>query len=163
MLKDFKKFALRGNVIDMAIGFTVGAAFATIAKSLVEDVIMPPIGLVTGNVDFADQFWLLKAGTETPPPYATLADAQGAGAVTINYGVFLNNVIAFLIIALVVYFVVRAVNRLEDRMEAHFGADAPKPEEPSDKKCRYCLSTIPYRARRCAYCTSDLEEAAEGV
>ena len=160
MLRDFKQFALRGNVVDMAVGFTVGAAFATIAKSLVDDVVMPPIGLLTGNVDFADQFWLLKAGAEASPPYTTLAEAQAAGAVTVNYGTFLNSVLAFLVVALAVYFIVRAVNRMESQLEGRFGHQEAQPDEPTEKKCHYCLSTIKYQATRCPYCTSHLDEPA---
>ncbi len=158
MLKDFKTFAMRGNVVDMAVGFTVGAAFATIAKSLVSDLLMPPIGLLTGNVDFADRFWLLKGGPEVPPPYATLAEAQEAGAITVNYGNFVDNVLAFLVIAFAVFLVVRAINRLEDELEGRFGEEEQTPEEPTEKKCQYCLSIIPFKARRCPQCTSHLEE-----
>ena len=99
MLKEFKAFAMRGNVLDLAVGIIIGGAFGTIVKSLVDDVIMPPIGLALGNVDFSDLFLLLKAGTKAAPPYATLAEAQAAGAVTVNYGLFVNSVITFLIVA----------------------------------------------------------------
>ena len=163
MLADFKKFAMRGNVVDMAIGFTVGAAFASIARSLVDDVLMPPIGLLVGGVDFSDRFWLLRAGPTAPPPYATLADAQAAGAVTINYGLFFNAVLTFVIIALAVYLIVRAINRVESEMEEHFGDEPPQPGEPADKKCGYCLSTIPYKATRCPQCTSQLEAAPDAA
>jgi large conductance mechanosensitive channel len=157
MLQDFRKFALRGNLIDMAIGFTVGAAFATVAKSIVTDVIMPPIGLMLGRSDFSDMFWLLRAGTETPAPYTTLADAQAAGAVTVNYGVFVNNVLAFLLVALAMFVVVRMVTKTKDALE---GGEADQPGEPTDKKCPHCLSVIPYKASRCAFCTSQLEGGA---
>lgn len=161
MLQDFKKFALRGNVVDMAVGFTVGAAFATVARSLVDDLLMPPIGLLTGNVAFADRFWLLQAGPTAPPPYATLDEARAAGAVTLNYGAFVNTVATFLIVALAVFLLVRAVNRTEERLERYFGEDKPEPGEPSEKKCPYCLGTVPFRAVRCAFCTSELPKAAE--
>ena len=154
MVQDFKKFALRGNLIDMAIGFTVGAAFATIAQSIVRDIVMPPIGLLLGRADFSDLFWLLRAGETAPPPYATLADAQAAGAVTLNYGAFVNNVIPFLLVALAMFLVVRLVNRAQEALE---GAEPEAPGEPSDKKCPHCLSVVPYKATRCAYCTSQLE------
>jgi len=95
IFKDLKEFAMRGNVVDLAVGFTVGAAFTTIARSLVDDIIMPIVGLIVGEVEFRDLFWLLKAGPNQPPPYTTLADAQAAGAVTVNYGIFINNVLAF--------------------------------------------------------------------
>jgi large conductance mechanosensitive channel len=149
MWKEFKEFALGGNVVDMAVGIIIGAAFGTIVKSLVEDVIMPPIGLLLGGVDFADLFVLLKEGA-LGAPYASLADAQAAGAVTINYGVFLNAVISFLVVALVVFLLIRMINRMRREEEA--------PIEPTTKECPFCLSTIPIKAMRCAFCTSQLEE-----
>lgn len=158
LLNEFKKFAMRGNIVDMAIGFTVGAAFSTIAKSLVNDVLMPPIGLLMGRADFADLFVLLEEGTESAPPYATLADAQSAGAVTLNYGAFINSVIAFLIVALAMFLVIRSFNKVEDELEEHFGEEKPAPEEPAHKKCRFCRTTIAYRAVRCPNCTSHLTE-----
>jgi large conductance mechanosensitive channel len=148
MLKEFKEFALRGNVVDMAVGIIIGAAFGTIVKSLVDDVIMPPIGLLLGGLDFANFFILLKAGSP-PGPYASLAEAQEAGAVTVNYGVFTNAVVSFLIIAFVVFLIVRSINRMRREEEA-------PPAEPTTKECPYCLSTIPIGATRCAYCTSEL-------
>ena len=148
MLTEFKKFALRGNVVDMAVGIIVGAAFGTIVKSLVGDVIMPPIGLLLGGVDFASFFVLLKGGSPSGP-YASLADAQAAGAVTINYGVFINAVISFLVVALVMFLLIRSINRLKREEEAG-------PAEPTTKECPYCLSTIPIKATRCAHCTSEL-------
>lgn len=154
--EEFKAFALRGNVVDLAVGFTVGAAFSTIAKSFVDDIIMPPVGLLLGQSEFSDMYWLLKAGTEETPPYATLADAQAAGAVTINYGVFINNILAFLIVALVMFFLIRALNRLENTIEEELGYDDKK-VEPTTKKCPYCISTIPRRASRCPNCTSQLD------
>ncbi|OQY18280.1 MAG: large conductance mechanosensitive channel protein MscL [Chloroflexi bacterium] len=149
MLKEFKEFALRGNVIDMAVGIIVGAAFGTIVKSLVADVIMPPIGLLLGGVDFANLFILLKPGSPAGP-YAALADAQAAGAVTVNYGVFLNNVISFLIVAFVMFLLIRGINRLQKEEQA--------PAEPTTKECPYCFSTIPIKATRCPHCTSELEK-----
>jgi large conductance mechanosensitive channel len=149
MLKEFKEFVLRGNVLDMAVGIIIGAAFGTIVASLVNDVIMPPIGLLLGGVDFANLFILLKAGSPAAP-YASLAEAQAAGAVTINYGVFINSVVSFLIVAFVVFLLIRTINRLRREEE-----EAP-PEEPTTKECPYCLSTIPIKATRCAHCTSEL-------
>jgi large conductance mechanosensitive channel len=149
MLKEFREFALRGNVVDMAVGIIIGAAFGTIVKSLVDDVIMPPIGLLLGGVDFANFFLLLKAGSPGAP-YASLAEAQAAGAVTVNYGVFVNALISFLVVALVIFFLIRMMNRLR-REEA--------PAEPTNKECPFCLSTIPLKATRCAHCTSELAEA----
>jgi large conductance mechanosensitive channel len=133
----------------MAVGIIIGAAFGAIITSLVNDVIMPPIGLLLGNVDFSDLFILLKEGTPVSP-YATLADAQAAGAVTINYGLFINAVISFLIIALVIFVLIRNVNRLrrEEEEEA--------PAEPTTQECPYCRSTIPLGAVRCAFCTAHL-------
>src|ERR671920_1900049 len=113
MLKEFKAFAMRGNVLDLAVGIIIGGAFGTIVKSLVDDVIMPPIGLALGNVDFSDLFLLLKEGASAPAPYPTLAAAQAAGAVTVNYGLFVNSLITFLIVAFAVFLLVRAVNRMK--------------------------------------------------
>ena len=159
LLDDFKKFLIRGNLMDLAIGFTVGAAFSTIAKSAVEDIIMPPIGLALGGVDFSDLFLLLEPGPEVPPPYATMKAAEAAGAVTLNYGAFLNTVVAFLLVALVMFVIVRVAGRVDDALEAPFGDDAHKVDEPNEKKCLYCRSVIHYKARRCPLCTSDLERS----
>jgi large conductance mechanosensitive channel len=150
MLKEFKAFAMRGNVLDLAIGIIIGGAFGTIVKSLVDDVIMPPIGLVLGNVDFSNLFLLLKAGPKAPPPYASLAEAHAAGAVTINYGQFVNNIITFLIVAFAVFLIVRAANRLKPQEAA---------AAPSTKDCPYCKMAIPAGATRCPQCTSDLKAA----
>jgi large conductance mechanosensitive channel len=148
MLKEFKEFAMRGNVVDMAVGIIIGAAFGTIVKSLVADIIMPPIGLLLGNVDFSNLFIVLKQGA-TAGPFATIAEAQKAGAVTINYGMFANTVISFLIVAFAVFLLIRAINRLQREEEA-------LPEEPTTKECPHCLSTIPIKATRCGHCTSEL-------
>lgn len=151
MLKEFKEFALRGSMVDMAVGIIIGAAFGAIVGSLVADMIMPPIGLALGRVDFANLFLVLKHGSP-PGPYASLADAKAAGAVSINYGVFLNTIINFLIVAFAVFLVVRYINRLKRKAEA-----PPAPAEPTTKECPYCLSKVPIKAKRCAYCTSELE------
>ena len=151
MLKEFKTFALRGNVIDMAVGIIIGAAFGTIVKSLVDDVIMPPIGLLLGGVDFANLFILLRSGTPATP-YASLADAKAAGAVTMNYGVFINAIIGFLIVAFVIFLLIRSINRMTREQEAPAAA-------PTTKECPYCLSVIPIKAARCAHCTSELPAA----
>ncbi len=148
MLKEFKEFALRGNVIDMAVGIIIGGAFGTIVKSLVNDVIMPPTGLLLGGVDFANLFALLKAGSPAGP-YASLADAQAAGAVTVNYGMFINNVISFAIVALVMFLLIRGMNRIKKEEKV-------PPVEPTTKECPHCVSTIPIKATRCAHCTSEL-------
>jgi large conductance mechanosensitive channel len=148
MWKDFRQFVMRGNIIDLAIGISVGTAFGAIAKSLVNDVLMPPIGLVLGGVNFANFYILLKAGTP-PPPYPSLTEAQAAGAVTVNYGVFVNSVISFLIIAVVMFLLIRALNKLKRQK--------PEPQaQPTTKECPYCLSKIQIKATRCAYCTSQL-------
>lgn len=151
MLKEFKEFAMRGNMVDMAVGIIIGAAFGTIVKSLVSDVIMPPIGLLLGNVDFANLFVVLKEGAAAGP-YASLADAKAAGAVSMNYGVFIDTIISFIIVAFVVFLLIRSINELKRTEEAR----AP---EPTTKDCPYCLSTIPIKATRCAYCTSELKTA----
>ena len=149
MFNEFKKFIMRGNVIDMAVGIIIGSAFGAIVKSLVDDLLMPPIGLLLGNVDFADLFGVLKEGS-VPGPYATLALAQEAGAVTINYGVFINTIINFLIVALAIFFLIRAVNRMQKEEPA-----AP-PAEPTTKDCPHCFTEIPIKAQRCPNCTSQL-------
>jgi large conductance mechanosensitive channel len=148
MLKEFKEFAMRGNVVDMAVGIIIGVAFGAIVKSLVSDVVMPPIGLLLGNVDFTNLFVVIKEGA-TAGPFAALADAQKAGAVTINYGVFINTIISFLIVAFAVFLLIRNLNRLKKQEEA-------PPAEPTTKECPHCLSTVPIKAVRCAFCTSDL-------
>lgn len=157
ILSEFKDFALRGNVVDLAVGFTVGAAFSTIAKSLVDDIIMPPVGLMIGQSEMSDLFILLKEGTEQSAPYATLADAQAAGAVTINYGVFINNTLAFIIISLVMFLLIRGFNRIEKEIEEELGFEKEE-ALPITKKCPYCYSTIPRPASRCPECTSNLEQ-----
>jgi len=152
MLKEFKEFAMRGNVVDMAVGIIIGAAFGTIVKSLVADVIMPPVGLALGNVDFANLFITLKHGVEVAGPYASLADAKAAGAVTLNYGTFINTIISFIIVAFAVFMLIRNINRLKRKEEA-------PPPEPTTKECPHCFSTIPIKATRCPMCTSELKTA----
>jgi large conductance mechanosensitive channel len=150
MLKEFKEFAMRGNVVDMAVGIIIGAAFGTIVTSLVADVLMPPIGLLLGNIDFANLFIVLKEGTKASGPYVSLAAAKAAGAVTINYGLFINTVISFLIVAFAVFLLIRSINRLKRQGEA-------PPAVPTTKECPYCISTIPIKATRCSHCTSELK------
>ena len=147
MLKEFKEFAVRGNVLDLAIGVIIGAAFGKIVSSLVDDIIMPPIGLVLGRVDFASLFVSLNG-----KPYASLAQAKAAGAPTLNYGVFLNTVLSFLIVAFVVFLIVREFNKMRR------GEEKPA-EAPVVKECPYCLSSIPIKATRCPHCTSELKAA----
>jgi large conductance mechanosensitive channel len=148
MLKEFKEFAMKGNVVDMAVGIIIGAAFGTIVKSLVSDILMPPIGLLLGNVDFANLFLILRQGAAAGP-YAALAEAQEAGAVTMNYGVFINTVISFIIIAFAVFLVIKGINRMRRQEEA-------PPEEPTTKECPHCFSTISIKATRCAFCTAEM-------
>ena len=150
MFKEFKKFAMRGNVLDMAIGIIIGVAFGTIVGSFVADVLMPPIGLLLGNVDFSNLFIVLKDGASAAAPYATLADAAKAGAVTLNYGKFINTIISFIIVAVSVFYVIRSVNKLNSKEEI--------PAEPTTKDCPFCLSKIAIKATRCPFCTSELPQ-----
>jgi len=149
MFKEFKEFAMRGNVIDMAVGIIIGVAFGAIVQSLVKDVIMPPIGIILGNVDFAHLFFVIKQGA-TPGPYASLAQAQAAGAVSINYGVFVNTLINFLIVAFCIFFIIRTMNKLKKHEPAPVA-------EPTTKECTFCFTTIPIKAVRCPNCTSTVK------
>jgi len=149
MFKDFKEFAMRGNVVDMAVGIIIGAAFGTIVKSLVSDILMPPIGILLGGVDFSALFVVIKEGT-VGGPYETIKAAQEAGAVTINYGVFIMTIISFLIVAFSVFLVIRSINKLKKQEEAPSAV-------PTTKECPFCLSVIPIKATRCGYCTSELQ------
>ncbi len=146
MLKEFREFAMRGNVLDMAVGIIIGAAFGKIITSLVNDVIMPPIGLVLGKVDFSNLFLNLSG-----KPYATLAEAKAAGAATVNYGLFLNTILDFVIVAFAIFLLIRQVNRFKAK---------PQPPSATTKDCPYCVSTIPLNAVRCPHCTSELKAAA---
>jgi large conductance mechanosensitive channel len=139
---------VKGNVVDMAVGIIIGGAFGTIVKSLVADVIMPPIGMMMGNVDFSQLFLVLNSGS-APGPFTTLADAQAAGAVTINYGVFFNSVISFLIVAFAVFMLIRSINKLKREEEA-------PAEEPTTRDCPHCFSAISLKASRCPNCTSEI-------
>jgi len=147
MLKEFKEFAMRGNVLDMAIGIIIGAAFGSIVTSFVQDVIMPPIGLLLGNVDFSNFFLVLKEG-KVAGPYASLASAKAAGAVSVNFGLFVNTVINFLIVAFAIFLLVRTVNKLKREQAA---------PAPTTKDCPFCFSKIPIPATRCPNCTSELK------
>src|SRR5512147_1994537 len=146
MLKEFKEFAMKGNVLDMAIGIIIGAAFGKIVTSFVSDVLMPPLGLLLGRMDFSNLFVNLS-GTS----FATLADAKKAGAATLNYGLFLNTVIDFVIVAFVIFLLVKQVNRMR--------VPAPAPPAVPTQECRFCTSAIPARAKRCPQCTADLLSA----
>ena len=148
VLKEFREFAMRGNVIDLAVGVVIGGAFGTIVKSLVDDVIMPPIGLLVGNVDFANLFFVLKEGAKAAP-YASVAAAKEAGAVTLNIGLFINALVSFTIIAFAIFMLIKALNKLQ--------RPAPAASvEVTTKECGYCLSSIPLKATRCPHCTSQL-------
>lgn len=144
MLKEFKEFAMRGSVLDMAVGIIIGTAFGKIITSMVNDVLMPPVGLLVGNVDFSNLFINLSGKS-----YRGLAEAKAAGAVTMNYGVFLNTVVDFILVAFVMFMLIRQVNRLKRLPES--------PPAPTTKGCPYCLSDIPLKATRCPHCTSQLE------
>jgi large conductance mechanosensitive channel len=147
MLKEFREFAMRGNVVDMAVGIVIGAAFGKIVSSVVADVMMPPIGLILGGVDFSNLFVVLKDGAAKAPPYLSLADAQAAGAVTVNYGLFINQVISFIIVAFALFMVVKGMNSLRKQTPA-------APPAPSEKSCPECTMSIPIAARRCPQCTA---------
>lgn len=149
MLKEFKEFAMRGNVVDMAVGIIIGASFGSIVKSLVDDVIMPPIGLLMGNVDFSNMYLVLKQGAAAAAPYVSLAEAKKAGAVTLNYGLFVNAVVSFMIVAFAVFMLVRSINKMRQEQPA---ATA----DPSTKSCPHCFSEIAIKATRCPCCTSAL-------
>ena len=145
LIKEFKEFAVKGNVIDMAVGIIIGAAFGKIVTSLVNDVVMPPIGRLLGRVDFSNLFISLSGGD-----YKTLAEAKAAGAATLNYGMFINTVIDFLIVAFVIFMVIKQINRLKRQ-------PAPTPGPVTTKECPFCLSVIPIKATRCPHCTSELK------
>lgn len=149
--KDFRDFAMRGNVMDMAVGIIIGAAFGAIVKSLVGDVIMPPIGLLLGNVDFSNLFVVLKQGAKQAGPYATIAQAHAAGAVTLNYGLFINTVISFIIVAVAVFMLVSAMQKAQKRFKA-----AEPLAAPTSKDCPHCFTAINVKATRCPNCTSSL-------
>ena len=153
-VKEFREFAVKGNVVDMAVGIIIGGAFGTVVKSFVDDVMMPPLGMLVGDVDFQDMVLVLKDGS-APGPYETLAAAKDAGAVTLNVGLFINAAVSFLIVAFAVFLLVKGINRLK-REEA--AAPAP-PAAPTAKDCPFCASSIPIKAKRCPLCTSQLESA----
>ena len=152
MLKDFRDFIMRGNVLDLAVAVIIGAAFGAIVASFVKDILMPPIGVALGNVDFTNLFLVIRDGKLAPPPYDTLAAAQAAGATTWNYGVFINTIISFLIIALAIFFVIRLFNRMSNMRKKQEVAAAP-----TTKDCPYCATSIPLKATRCPNCTSELK------
>ena len=148
-IKEFREFAVRGNVVDMAVGIIIGGAFGTVVKSFVDDVMMPPLGMLVGDVDFQDMIVVLREGS-TPGPYETLAAAREAGAVSLNAGLFLNAVVSFAIVAFAVFLLVKSINRLKREEEV-----APAPA-PTTKDCPFCVSSIPIEATRCPFCTSEV-------
>jgi len=152
MVQEFKEFAVKGNVIDMAVGIIIGAAFGTIVKSLVSDILMPPFGLVLGNVDFSNLFIVLKHGAAGAAGYATPTEAQAAGAVTLNYGLFINTIISFAIVAFAMFIMIKNINRLKREKPA---VEA----EPTTRECPFCYSTISIKAVKCPNCTSSLQKA----
>jgi len=147
-VKEFREFAVRGNVVDMAVGIIIGGAFGTVVKSFVDDVMMPPLGILVGDVDFQDMIVVLREGS-TPGPYETLAAAREAGAVSLNLGLFLNAVVSFAIVAFAVFLLVKSINRLKRAEEA-------PPPSPTTKDCPFCASSIPLKATRCPLCTSEV-------
>jgi large conductance mechanosensitive channel len=150
MLKEFKAFAMKGNVLDMAVGIIIGAAFGTIVSSLVNDIIMPPIGILLGNIDFKNLFLVIKEGAALAGPYLSIDDAQKAGAVTINYGRFINTIITFLIVSFSIFMMIKTLNAAKKKqIEA--------PAAPTTKLCSYCATSIPINAVKCPNCTSDLK------
>ena len=157
-INEFKKFAMRGNVIDMAVGIIIGAAFGKIVDSLVKDIIMPPIGLLLGKVDFTNLFFVLKEGVDSAP-YASLDAAQKAGAVTLNIGLFVNALIGFTIVAFAVFLLIKAINELQSKIDKKEAAAEKK--NPTTKKCPFCCSEIDINAVKCPHCTSNLSEKAK--
>lgn len=153
VLKEFKEFAVKGNVIDLAVGVVIGGSFGTIVKSLVDDIIMPPIGLLVGNVDFSNLFVVLKEGTKQSAPYVSIAAAKQAGAVTLNLGLFINALVSFTIVAFAIFMLVKAVNRLKRE-------PAAETISPDTKTCEFCYSTISLKATRCPHCTSTLTDSS---
>ncbi|MEW4490674.1 large conductance mechanosensitive channel protein MscL [Thalassoglobus sp. JC818] len=164
IIDEFKKFALRGNMVDLAIGFTVGSAFTSVVKSLVDNIIMPPVGMILGGVDFTNKFLVLSVPDHVTPPedgFQSLQSAQEAGVVTLDYGEFLNSCLTLFIVAVVMFALIRGFNRLDEGLDQMIGEEPPQPGEPTEKKCQYCRSTIAYRATRCPHCTSEIEAPSE--
>jgi large conductance mechanosensitive channel len=151
IIKEFREFAIKGNVVDMAVGIIIGGAFGTVVKSLVDDVIMPPVGMLIGNVDFAELFITLRQGS-VEGPYPTIAAAKEVGAVTLNIGLFINAIISFLIVGFAVFMLVKSINRMKRE-------EPVPPPAPTEKPCPHCAMTIPLAATRCPHCTSELQPA----
>lgn len=155
IFSEFKKFAMRGNVMDMAVGIIIGAAFTKIVDSLVKDILMPPLGLLMGKIDFANLFFVLKDGTPEAP-YASIDAAKAAGAVTLNVGFFINAIISFVIVAFAVFILIKIMNTLQEKLDKK--EEPATPAEPTTKKCPYCDSEISIKATKCPHCTADLED-----
>ena len=155
ILKEFREFAVRGNAVDLAVGIIIGSAFGALVNSLVNDILMPPVGLLIGNADFRDLFVVLRPGLDQAAQYATLAEAEAAGAVTLNLGLFVNAIISFLIVAAAAFVLVRAINRLQRQ-------SAAEESEPDTRACPYCFRSIPLSATRCPECTSQLPPSGAG-
>ena len=155
LVEEFKEFVTKGNVLDMAIGIIIGAAFSSLVNSIVNNLLMPPLGLLIGNVNFQDLFIVMRQGETSLPADATLVMAQEAGAVTWNYGQFITDAISFLLLALGVFFIIKAINKFRDTIST---PDAGAPQEPDEKECPFCHTLIPTKAVRCPHCTSQLEE-----
>jgi large conductance mechanosensitive channel len=149
LFDEFKDFIIKGNAMDLAIGIIIGAAFSVVVNSIVENLLMPPLGLLLGRVNFQDLFIVLRQGEQALPPNATLAMAKELGSVTFNYGQFLTDVVSFILLGLGVFLIIKAINKLKQKPE--------EPTEPTEKDCPYCLKSIPIKATRCPYCTSQLE------
>jgi large conductance mechanosensitive channel len=154
LFAEFKEFVMQGDVVDLAIGIVIGSAFSVIVNSFVDNLLMPPLGLLFGDVNFSDLFIILKQGAQTISSDATLQMAKDAGAVTFNYGQFVTDLISFLFLAFGIFFIVKGINSLKKQMER---TDESEAEAPSDKECPYCCNTIPLGASRCPFCTSSLE------
>jgi len=150
-VKEFREFAVKGNVVDMAVGIIIGGAFGTVVSSFVNDVMMPPLGMLVGDIDFQDLMLVLKEGS-TPGPYETLTAAKDAGAVTLNVGLFINAAVSFTIVAFAVFLLVKGVNRLKRE-------EAAPPPPPSTRECPFCASAVPLKAKRCPHCTSEIASA----
>lgn len=154
MLNEFKKFIMRGNILDMSVGIIIGASFSKIADSLVNDILMPPIGLLLRGIDFSNIFFVIKKGVENEGPYRSLEAAKSAGAVVISFGVFINTLITFLITAIAIFLIIKAFNK----METSFVKKAKEEKEVTEKTCPYCFSTINIKAIKCPNCTSSLDK-----
>jgi large conductance mechanosensitive channel len=150
-VKEFREFAVKGNVVDMAVGIIIGGAFGTVVTSFVKDVMMPPLGMLIGDIDFQDIMLVMKEGA-TPGPYETLAAAKDAGAVTLNVGLFINAAVSFTIVAFAVFLLVKGINRLKRE-------EAAPPPAPTTRECPFCASAIPLKAKRCPHCTSEVGAA----